>query len=253
MAIVKDEKEIALLKESGSRLAAIMRTLIREVAPGITTGSLNSLALRLIEQGGDVPAFLGYRPGGVGEPYPAALCVSVNDEVVHGLPGERVLKDGDIVGLDLGLSHQGFFTDMAVTLPVGTVTPEAKKLIQVTEESLMRAVAKSRVGNRVGDIGAAVEDFVTPFGYGIVRELGGHGVGRAVHEEPFVPNFGPPGSGPRLSLGQVIAIEPMINMGGEDVYLADDDFTYKTEDGSISAHFEVTVLITLGDPIIITQ
>jgi methionyl aminopeptidase len=230
-----------------------MRTLIKEVAPGVTTASLNDLALRLIEAGGDTPAFLGYRPGGSGGPYPAALCVSVNDEVVHGLPGERVLQDGDIVGLDLGLSHQGFFTDMAVTLPVGTVSAQAKKLLEVTEESLMRAVAKSRVGNRVGDIGAAVEDFVTPFGYGIVRDLGGHGVGKAVHEEPFVPNFGRPGTGPKLSVGEVIAIEPMINLGGEDVYLADDDFTYKTEDGSISAHFEVTVLITPGDPIIITQ
>jgi methionyl aminopeptidase len=253
MSIIKDEKEVALLKESGTRLATIMRMLIREVSPGITTGYLNSLALRLIEEGGDVPAFLGYRPGGVGDPYPAALCVSVNDEVVHGLPGERTLKEGDIVGLDLGLSHQGFFTDMAVTLPVGQVSPEAKKLLEVTEESLMRAVAKSRVGNRIGDIGAAVEDFITPHGYGIVKELGGHGVGRVVHEEPFVPNFGRPGTGPKLSVGQVIAIEPMINLGGEEVYLASDDFTYKTEDGSISAHFEVTVLVTEGDPIIITK
>lgn len=253
MAIIKDEKDIALLKESGRRLAAIMSILSKEVVPGVKTADLNSLAIKLIEKGGDIPAFLGYRPGGVGSPYPAALCVSINDEVVHGLPGERTLKEGDVVGLDLGLSHQGFFTDMAVTLPVGNVTPEIKKLLEVTRESLMRAVAKSRVGNRVGDIGAAVEDFIAPLGYGIVKELGGHGVGRKVHEEPFIPNFGKSGTGPRLSLGQVIAIEPMVNMGSEDVYLADDDFTYKTEDGSISAHFEVTVLVTAGDPIIITE
>lgn len=252
MAIFKDEKEIALLKEAGHRLFLVLEEIKKAVQPGVTTRALDELARRLIGEGGDVPAFLNYQPVGSDYPYPAALCVSVNDEVVHGIPGSRVLNTGDIVGLDIGLVHEGVFVDMASTVGVGEISEADERLIENTREALMRGVEEVRVGNRIGDIGHAIEAFLKPIGYGIVRDLGGHGVGRHVHEDPFVPNFGKAGSGPRIVEGEVLALEPMVNVGTEDVVLGPDGYTYRTRDGKKSAHFEVTVMATIGGPVIIT-
>lgn len=253
MAIFKDQAEITLLKEAGHRLFLILEEIKKAVLPGVTTKELDQLALRLIREEGDKPAFLNYQPAGSDYPYPATLCVSVNDEIVHGIPGARKLVDGDIVGLDIGLIRQGVVVDMAATVGVGKVSEIDMRLMENTKEALMRGVEEVRVGNRVGDIGYAIENHLKPLGYGIVRDLGGHGVGRHVHEEPFVPNFGKRGSGPSIVLGEVLALEPMVNMGTENVVLGSDGYTYRTKDGKKSAHFEVTVMATIGGPIIITQ
>ena len=200
-----------------------------------------------------MPAFLNYQPEGAKYPYPASLCVSVNDEVVHGIPSEeRILKEGDIVGLDLGLKHKNLFTDMAITVPVGKIDKESAKLLDVTQRALAKGISAARGGNTVGDISHAVESEVRPHGYGIVEVLSGHGVGRSIHEDPYIPNFGKPGTGEKLVSGMVVAIEPMINLGTKNVKLDPDGYTYRTRDGSRSAHFEHTVLITNGDPEILT-
>lgn len=253
MAIFKDQDEIALLKEAGHRLFLILEEIKKAVQPGVTTKELDNLALRLIRKEGDKPAFLNYQPAGSDYPYPATLCVSVNNEVVHGIPGPRKLEEGDIVGLDIGLARRGVYVDMAATVGVGKVSEIDARLMENTREALMKGIEEVRVGNRVGDIGHAIESYLKPLGYGIVRDLGGHGVGRRIHEEPFVPNFGKRGSGPRIMEGEVLALEPMVNMGGEDVVLGADGYTYKTKDGKKSAHFEVTVMATIGGPVIITQ
>lgn len=248
--MIAKEKDIPLLREAGRRLAEVMRALEREVRPGVTTASLDALAERLIREGGDTPAFKGYRPAGAEYPFPASVCISVNDEVVHGIPGTRVLKTGDIVGLDMGLTHRGYIVDMAKTSPVGVVDEESAHLIETTKRALMAGIAAARAGGFVGDIGSAVERAAGD--YGIVRELGGHGVGKKVHEKPYIPNYGSAGTGPRLSEGQVIAIEPMLNAGGNAVVLAGDGYTYTTKDGSRSAHFEHTILITATGAEILT-
>lgn len=252
MAIFKDQEEIAILKEAGHRLFLILEKVKKAVLPGVTTKELDNLALSLIREEGDKPAFLNYQPVGSEYPYPATLCVSVNDEIVHGIPGPRVLVEGDIVGLDIGLIRQGVVVDMAATVGVGKVSEKDERLMENTRESLFRGVEEVRVGNRIGDIGYAIESYLKPLGYGIVRDLGGHGVGRRIHEEPFVPNFGRAGSGPRIVEGQVLALEPMVNLGTDDVSLSADGYTYRTRDGKKSAHFEVTVMATIGGPVIIT-
>jgi len=253
MSTVYTEEEIAALREGGRRLASVLHAVAAEVRPGITTGELDRIAEGLIRECGDTPAFLRYKPEGARFPYPNSLCVSVNSEVVHGIPGERVLAEGDIVGLDLGIVHQGLITDMAVTVPVGTVDAQAQKLIDVTRGALGAGIAAARAGARVGDIGYAIEQFVKPHTYGIVEILGGHGVGHRVHEDPYIPNIGPQGTGPILKQGQVLALEPMLNEGGKNVFLDDDGYTFKTTDGSRSAHFEHTILITEGDAEILTR
>lgn len=254
MITIKTEEDIAILREGGRRLAAILKTLAAAVKPGISTRELDALARELVQKGGDTSAFLGYKPFGAKRPYPAALCVSINDEIVHGIPNEKekILKKGDIVSLDMGLVHKKMFTDMAVTVPVGDVDASAKKLLKVTEEALARGIAAARGGNRVGDISHAVESFVRPHGYGIVEELSGHGVGYQVHEDPYVPNYGKKNSGPILKPGMVIAIEPMVNEGTKATILDADGYTYKTADGKRSAHFEKTVLITKDEAEILT-
>lgn len=210
----------------------------------MTTLSLDQFAEKLIREVGDEPAFLKYQPWGARYPYPASLCVSVNNEVVHGIPGTAKLKEGDIVSLDLGIRHEGLITDAAITVPVGEVKIKEKKLIETTKEALLVGIKEIAPGKFVGDIGKAVEKFVKPRGYGIVKILGGHGVGYEVHEAPFIPNYKMKGNGPKLKEGMVLAIEPMLNEGGDDVYLDKDGYTFKTADGKRSAHFEHTVVVT---------
>ena len=246
MIKLKTAKQIEILREGGRRLAAILRQVAAAVAPGVTPLALDTLARELIKKngGGDRPSFLGYQPAGAPRPYPTALCVSVNNAVVHGLPDDRALQDGDIIGLDLGLEHGGLFTDMAVTVGVGKIAPELKQLLAQTERALAAGIKRVRAGNTLGDIGAAVSTVAKSHGYGVVRELAGHGVGLAVHEEPEVPNFGKAGTGLKLKAGMVIAIEPMFNLGTEKVIFMDDGYTVLTADAKPSAHFEHTVLVT---------
>ncbi len=255
MITIKKPEEIAILREGGKRHAEILRRLVEMAKPSIATRELNDLAERLIKEGGDEAAFLGYTPKDAKRPYPASLCVSVNDEVVHGIPNEqeKILKEGDIVSLDLGLRHEGLITDAAVTVPVGKIDEAAEKLIGATKKALAIGILAAQAGRHVGDIGEAIEKFVAPFGYGIVRDLAGHGVGYAVHEPPFVPNFGKKGKGKKLLPGMVLAIEPMLNEGTEKVILDSDGYTYRTADGKRSAHFEHTVVITASGAEILTS
>ncbi|MEK7081471.1 MAG: type I methionyl aminopeptidase [Patescibacteria group bacterium] len=252
--MIYKEKEIQILRKGGQRLSSVLRKVAKEIKPGISTKELDNLAEKLIREGGDEPAFLNYTPDGAKFPYPATLCVSINNEVVHGIPSDkRILKDGDIVGLDLGLKHAGFFTDMAMTVPVGGIDKEAKKLIEITEKSLIKGIAAAKSGGFVGDIGEAIENFVKPHGYGIVKILGGHGVGKKVHEDPYIPNYGKSGTGPKLVPGMVLALEPMLNEGRDKVFLDNDGYTFKTRDGKRSAHFEHTILITESKAEILTS
>jgi len=246
------QKEKDALREGGRRLALVLEALARAVRPGLTTQELDTLAEELIRKGGDEPAFLHYQPRGASYPYPATLCISINDEIVHGIPGERTLQEGDIVGLDLGLSHEGFFVDAARTIPVGTISDDARALLSVTEEALQKGIGAALLGNRISDISVAIESVAKKNKVGIVRELGGHGVGKKVHEPPFIPNF-VAGRGPLIEEGMVLAIEPMFNSGGDDVILEKDGYTYRTADGSLSAHFENTILVTKEGPVVLTR
>lgn len=255
MVTIKTNEEIEILREGGRRLAEIMEAVVRKVVPGISSVELDNLAEQMAIDGGDKPAFLNYKPYGAKRPYPASLCVSVNDEIVHGIPNERnkILKEGDIVSLDMGLIHKGLITDMAVTIPVEKIDDSARGLIDVCRESLMKGIEVANGGNTIGDIGSVIEEYVRPFGYGIVRELAGHGVGYKVHEDPYVPNFGRKGTGEKLRPGMTLAIEPMINEGTEKITLDKDGYTYRTKDGRRSAHFEHTILITKGKAEILTR
>ncbi|MBI3305744.1 type I methionyl aminopeptidase [Candidatus Nomurabacteria bacterium] len=260
MIIIKTKEEIEILREGGKRLATVLYKVKEKVAPGISTKELDLYAEKLIREMGDTPAFLNYRPAGAKTPFPASLCISVNDEVVHGIPNKnRILKEGDIVSLDLGLKHEGLFTDMALTViiavPGGKINPTNKKLLDITEKALSVAIDAAQGGNTTGDIGYAVESFVhaQKTKLGIVEVLSGHGVGRAIHEDPYIPNFGKPGKGEKLVPGMVIALEPMLNIGTKNVTLDDDGYTFRTADGKKSAHFEHTVLITEGGPEILTK
>ncbi len=256
MVSIKTKKEIAILSEGGRRLAEILRKVSTEVKPGVSARTLNDLAEKLVKNLGDTPSFLNYSPARAKRPFPAALCISVNDEVVHGIPneGEKILQEGDIVALDLGLVHGGLFTDSALTVGVGKVDARAKKLIETTKKALAVGIKAVRAGDTTGDVGFAIQSFVESQGtFGIVRELAGHGVGYAVHEEPFVPNFGKKGEGVVLKTGMVIAIEPMLNEGGSGIKLDPDGYTYRTKDGSRSAHFEHTVVVTPNGAEILTQ
>src|SRR3989344_2003304 len=260
MIIIKTKKEIEILREGGKRLATVLHKVKEKVAPGISTKELDIYAEKLIKDLSDEPAFLNYRPEGAAKPYPASLCVSVNDEVVHGIPSSnRVLKEGDIVSLDLGLRHLGLFTDMAITVPVGVVSAGSERLMQTTEKALQIGIDAAQGGNTVGDIGYAVERFVRSrkeknknMQYGIVEVLSGHGVGRGIHEDPYIPNFGKRGKGEKLIPGMVVALEPMLNNGTKNVTIDEDGYTIRTADGKKSAHFEHTILITEGEPEILT-
>ena len=252
--IITSDTERANLIEGGKRLAAILEALRTKVAPGVTAEELDDLAEHLIRAGGDEPCFLGYTPEGAQRSYPAALCVSINDEVVHGIPNEssKVLKEGDIVGLDLGLTHNGIIVDAAITVPVGEVDEITKKLLHATENALAAGIAAAVTGNHVGDISHAIQEVIENAGFKVVRELGGHGVGELVHEEPFIPNFGRPGEGELLEEGMVLALEPISTAGKAAVTLAPDGYTFRTKDGSRSAHFEHTILLEAAGARIIT-
>lgn len=253
--IIKTKEEIEILREGGRRLATVLYKVKEIVRPGISTWELDKYAEKLIKDLGDYPAFLNYRPEGANTPFPASLCVSINDEVVHGIPNKnRILKEGDLVALDLGVRHKNLFTDMAITVPVGTVSNADLKLVQVTEQALRVGIDAAQVGNTVGDIGFAIESYVRSQGkYGIVEVLSGHGVGRAIHEDPYIPNFGKKGTGAKLVPGMVVAIEPMLNMGTKNVTIDKDGYTFRTADGKNSAHFEHTILITENGPEILTK
>ncbi len=257
---IKNDTERANLIEGGKRLATVLTALRAKVAPGVTAQELDDLAEWMIRAGGgslagaDTPAFLGYTPEGANRPYPATLCVSINDEVVHGIPNEGVktLREGDIVGLDLGLAHNGIIVDAAITVPVGDVDEQTNKLLIATERALAAGIEQAVPGNYVGDISSAIQNEIESAGFRVVRELGGHGVGELVHEEPFIPNFGHAGTGTELTEGMVLALEPISTIGKASVVLSPDGYTYRTRDGSRSAHFEHTILIEKSGARIIT-
>ncbi len=246
MSLIKTPEEIEKLKEGGKILSTILREIRSMCIAGVSTADMDMLARKRMEEAGGMPSFLGYRISPDDTPYSGALCVSMNDEVVHGLahPG-RSISDGDIVGLDIGFWYKGLCTDMATTVVVGDVLEKEQELVHDTRESLVRALGAVKHGGMVSDIGAAVEDYLAPKGYGIVRDLVGHGVGHAVHEDPAIPNYREP-SAPkvRLQTGMVIAIEPMVTLGGWRIRQKDDGWTIVTADGSKAAHFEVTVAVT---------
>ena len=246
MIIRKSKLEIERMRAAGQIVARVLKRLSEMVKPGLTTIELDREAERMIVEAGAHPTFKGYHG------YPRSICASINDEVVHGIPSKRKLREGDIIGIDCGATYMGYVGDAAVTLPVGNVSEQVKQLLEATRKSLYRAIEKCRVGNRLGDVCYAVQACVEPLGYSIVKNYCGHGVGRAMHEEPQVPNYGKPGTGPVLREGLVIAIEPMINLGHEDVKVLSDGWTVITMDGQPSAHFEHTVAITSEGPQILT-
>ncbi|MFA6278587.1 MAG: type I methionyl aminopeptidase [Candidatus Paceibacterota bacterium] len=253
--IITNASEQEKLVEAGKRLARIMAVLRDKVAAGVTAEELDDLVEQLIREGGDSPAFLGYTPDGASRSYPAALCVSINDEVVHGIPNEspKVLKEGDIVGLDFGLTHEGVVVDAAVTVPVGKIDGESKKLLHTTEAALAAGIAAAKVGGHMGDISHAIQEEIEGAGFSVVKALGGHGVGDEVHEEPYISNFGRAGKGIELKEGMVLALEPISAAGKSAVTLSPDGYTFRTKDGSRSAHFEHTILLQKDGARIITR
>ena len=253
MTILKNIEDINKLREGGKILASVLYEAAKKAVPGAKTIELDKLAEKMIREAGGRPSFKNYKTPDDKTPYPASLCVSINEEVEHGIPGERVFKDGDIVSLDLGMEYKGFYTDSAVTVSVGNISEQAKKLIETTKEALNLGIVAVKNGVFVGDIGYAVQTFAEKNGFNVVRKLVGHGLGRKVHEPPEVPNFGLKGKGEILREGEVIAIEPMITAGRHDIYLDQDLWTWKTKDGSLSAHFEHTVIVTKIGAEIITK
>ena len=242
MIILKTPDEIEIMARAAKLVAETLQVLKREVRPGITTDDLDKIAEDSIRSGGGVPAFKGYRN------YPKTLCASVNEEVVHGIPSKRELKEGEIIGLDLGAIIDGFYGDSAMTLPVGPIPPRVAELLRVTEEALDAGIAQAIVGNRLSDVSHAIQRHAEAAGLSVVTEFVGHGIGRQLHEEPQIPNYGKPGSGPRLQVGMVLALEPMVNMGKSGVRILDDAWTAVTKDGSLSAHFEHTIAIQASGP-----
>ena len=242
MIILKTPDEIEIMARAAKLVAETLQVLKREVRPGITTDDLDKIAEDSIRSGGGVPAFKGYRN------YPKTLCASVNEEVVHGIPSKRELKEGEIIGLDLGAIIDGFYGDSAMTLPVGPIPPRVEELLRVTEEALDAGIAQAIVGNRLSDVSHAIQRHAEAAGFSVVTEFVGHGIGRQLHEEPQIPNYGKPGSGPRLQVGMVLALEPMVNMGKSGVRIVDDAWTAVTKDGSLSAHFEHTIAIQASGP-----
>lgn len=259
MIYIKKPEEIEIMKVGGARHARILSEVAQAVSPGVSTQELEDFARKLIEEiggaDGDTASFLNYTPRGARRAYPASLCVSINDEIVHGIPNEnpKILKEGDVVALDLGITHKKLITDSAITVGVGSISEENRKLMEYCKEALYLGIKQARAGNHVGDIGHAIESFAQERGINLCEGLAGHGVGYKVHEDPFVENVGEPGTGELLRPGMVIAIEPMMTFGTPETILDDDGYTYKTEDGSVAVHFEHTVAITDGDPIILTK
>ena len=243
----KSARELEIMRRAGSVVARSLEVLAKACVPGIDTEELDKLAAAELKRRGAKPAFLGYRG------FPAVLCASINEEVVHGIPKRgRVLREGDIIGLDFGAEVDGYFGDAALTVPVGRVSDEARRLIDTTREALRKGIETARNGLRVGDIASAIQRHAESAGFSVVREFIGHGIGRSLHEDPPVPNYGEPGTGTRLRPGMTLAVEPMINAGGAAVRVLDDRWTAVTTDGSLSAHFEHTVVVTDGDPEVLT-
>jgi methionyl aminopeptidase len=247
LIILKSKNELEIMKVAGEIVAGALKVVKDAIAPGVTTAELDKKAEDYILSRGATPAFKGYQG------YPASICASVNDQVVHGIPGPNILKDGDIISIDAGAFYGGFCGDAARTYPVGDISPEAKRLIEITRESFFKGLEFAKDGYRLSDISHAVQSFVEGNGYSVVKALVGHGIGQKMHEDPQIPNFGPPGRGPRLREGMTLAIEPMVNAGGDQVRLLGDGWTVVTKDGSLSAHYEHTIAITLGQPLILTQ
>ena len=247
MIIIKNEREIEAMKEACRISAGALKVAGEAVEPGVTTAEIDKLAYDYIKSQGAEPNFLGY--GG----FPGTACISINDEIIHGIPGHRKIKNGDIVSIDLGAKIGGYNGDNAATFAAGDISDEAKRLMEATKQSLYEGIKMAVAGNRIGDISYAVQQYVEARGYSVVREFVGHGVGASLHEEPEVPNFGRPSHGPRLIPGMTLAIEPMVNFGGPEVKVLKDKWTVVTKDGSLSAHFEHSVLITSDGPVILTQ
>ncbi|NPV04292.1 MAG: type I methionyl aminopeptidase [Syntrophaceae bacterium] len=247
MVILKSRQEIEKMRKSNILVAEILEELGRKIRPGVKTIELDRLSETMALKRGARPAFKGYRG------YPYSLCTSVNSEVVHGMPSERELKEGDIVSLDFGILNDGYYGDAAVTVPVGEISPAARRLLRVTEEALYRGIAAARAGNRIGDISAAIQGHVEAAGFSVVRDLVGHGIGKSLHEDPQVPNYGSSGRGIELKPGMVFAIEPMVNEGTYRVDVLRDGWTVVTADGKLSAHFEHSVAITENGPVILSR
>lgn len=250
---IKSEKEIATMRQAGRIVAEVLRTLAEQIKPGMKTKDMDAIAVRELRKLGGESSFKGYRG------YPATICVSVNDEIVHGIPGERVLKEGDIVSLDFGAIYNGYHGDAAITVPVGEISPEARRLIETTRDTLKVAIAAARSGAKLGDISAAIQHYAESKGYSLVREYTGHGIGHKMHEDPQIPNTTHPpfglqaGTGPVLRKGMTLALEPMLNMGGWQTRVADDQWTVLTADGSLSAHFEHTIAVDDNEPEVLTR
>ena len=247
MIITKTRAEIQKMHSAGQLVAQVLRQLASLVTPGVTTSELDIQAEKWIRDAGAIPTFKGYRG------YPYSICTSVNEQVVHGFPSERILKEGDIVSIDCGATLAGYVGDSAITIPVGRVSDEAQRLVDVTRESLYQAIEKMQVGNRLYDVSYAVQSYAESRGYTVVRDFCGHGIGTAMHEEPQVPNYGKPGKGPRLREGWVLAIEPMVNIGSYQVKIEKDGWTVTTIDRKLSAHFEHTIAILSEGPWVLTQ
>jgi len=247
MVILKSRQEIEKMRKSNALVAAILEELAKKIRPGVKTIELDRLSEAMALKRGARPAFKGYRG------YPYSLCTSVNSEVVHGMPSERELQEGDIVSLDFGILRDGYYGDAAVTVPVGEISPEARRLLRVTEEALYRGISAARAGNRIGDISAAIQGHVEAAGFSVVRDLVGHGIGKSLHEDPQVPNYGSSGRGIELKPGMVFAIEPMVNEGTYRVDVLRDGWTVVTADGKLSAHFEHSVAVTENGPVILSR
>ena len=247
MIVCKSPAEIERMRVANALVADVLAELGSLVAPGVTTGELDAEAERLVRERGAEPAFKGYRG------YPATLCASINEQVVHGIPSARKLQGGDIVSLDMGVKLNGFFGDSAITVPVGEVSEDVLRLLKVTQEALEKGIEQVRLGGRISDIGHAIQHHVEAHGFSVVREFVGHGIGASLHEEPQIANYGEPGRGPRLAEGMVLAIEPMVNMGRPAVKVLADGWTAVTRDGSLSAHFEHTVAVTKDGPLVLTN
>ena len=247
MIVCKSPVEIERMRVANVLVADVLAELAAMAAPGVTTADLDAKAESLVRAAGAEPAFKGYRG------YPATLCASVNEQVVHGIPGKRPLVEGDIISLDMGVKLNGFYGDSAVTVPIGRVDPEVLRLLAVTQESLEKGIAQVRLGGRVSDIGHAIQEHVEAGGFSVVREFVGHGIGASLHEDPQIANYGEAGHGPRLAEGMVLAIEPMVNMGKPAVRVLSDGWTAVTRDGSLSAHFEHTVAVTKSGPLVLTM
>jgi len=252
MIVLKTSREIEIMREANHIVAEILEAIGEIIGPGVTTGELDALAQKMINKAGAKAAFKGYRMRNQ-KPYPAAICASVNEEVVHGIPGPRVLQEGDIVGVDVGVIHKGFVGDAARTYPIAQVSDTATKLLKVAEESLYKGIEQAVAGNRLQDISTAVQTHVESHGFSVVRDFVGHGIGRNMHEPPQIPNYKGSGWNPRLQVGMVLALEPMVNEGTWKVKLLDDEWTAVTADGKLSAHFEHSIAVTDNGPLILSE